>query len=137
MDPLACARNPCQIMDDGKHAAVVQKSFFSHDRQGPRRMCSDAQARCTESDDLVPCDIFKDTFGSMNVLSKTLWGLCGDQLMPVAETGYFVAGFRNCANDRRVLLSQPSEGKKSGLRCVVSQQLEDSLGVCLYPALER
>lgn len=82
MDPLVCARNPCQIMYDGKHAAVVEKSLFGDNRQGPRRVCGDAQARRTESDDLVSCDIFKDTFGSMNILSKTLGGVCATNSCP-------------------------------------------------------
>jgi hypothetical protein len=56
--------------------------------------------------------------------------------MPVPETGNLVAGLRDSANDRRVLLSQPPEGKKRGSRGVVSQQLEDSLDARLDPALE-
>jgi hypothetical protein len=81
-------------------------------------------------------DVFQDTFGPTNVLSKTVRGLCDDQLMPVPETGNLVAGLRDSANDRRVLLSQPPEGKKRGPRGVVSQQLEDSLDARLDPALE-
>ncbi len=116
MDPLVRTRNPSQIMDDGKHTAVVQKSFFGNDRQGPRRVCGDAQARGTESDDLVSCDVLQDTFGSINVLSKTLWGLRGDQFMSVAEAGNFMTSCRDCPNDRRVLFCQPPEHKKSGFR---------------------
>ena len=116
MNPSVCARNPRQIMHDGKHTAVVQKTFFGYDRQGPRCVCGDAQAWCTESDHLVSRNILQDTFGSMNVLSKTLRGLRGDQLMPVAEAGNFMTSCRDHANDRRVLLCQPPERKKCGFR---------------------
>jgi hypothetical protein len=116
MDPWVRAGNACQIMHDGKDATVVKKSFLGYDRQSPRRVRGDTQARGTETDDGVSSDILQKTFGSTNVLSKAVRGLCGDQLMPVAEANHFVAGRRDSTNDRRVLLSQPPERKKRGLR---------------------
>ena len=99
MNPLVRARNPGQIMHDGKHTAVIEKSFFGDDRQGPRRVCGDTQARRTESDHRLSCDILQNMFALTNVLSKQMRGLGGNQFMPVAETGNLMAGCRDSAND--------------------------------------
>ena len=128
------ARHAVEVMADGIDTRTIAMPGFLEDLQCPQVLGADGIASGAITADLMPREVFQQSFGAHHIIAKLLGVLLRHPHVRITVTGQLMSRRDDTPHQIGITFRHPAQHEKGGLHIMIGEQGQHPVGVTFHPA---